>query len=617
MTSFSSPSSPVSSIFIPEIPEINCNFVYNYYVYDESTNSTAGIPESFKSTVVYDTNSVRTTNASLRIPRYVSLNWRVPAASSEYFSNSSNNFSIADNLDKIATEDTFSFSKFITHTYSTLAKVEIAKNVINNDISFGSSQAGHINDYVSYLLSNYSQTGDETSSIGINQQITEAVSSIEKIADQPKDTLGINFYDNKGNQMSDVSGFDSIKKLNLHSQINSLVLSDLFISSKLSSADTKTMNQNQQNKKNNNVNNNFSIVSPVNITPVSDNSSVEAKIIGYLIEKYELTNSGTKKLENITIEDPRVTSVVDLKIKYGSTYFYMVRTVLALTTPGNPVGTDGKSSIVQNITYLIASRPTITSINCAEQVAPPPPTDLGFVYDYNNNNLNIVWNFPSNSQRDIKQFQIFRRSSINEPFELLQQQHFDYSTKKYLTGELIDGNDVNMTSDYKRYVDFQKFAKRSYIDPDFKIDIDAMKAPKYIYALASVDTHGFISNYSSQFEITFDFFKNKLVKKVISPLGAPRQYPNMYLKLDAFKDVIKTSGEFSKKMKVYFMPEYLKIRYDNQNIASITKNTVETKQDNSFYKIQFINLQNQKSESVKITIDDPQQLMKTSYNNKY
>ena len=93
-------------------------------------------------------------------------------------------------------------------------------------------------------------------------------------------------------ELLDKFSTEQIKKLNLHSQINSLVLSDLFISSKLSSADTKTMNQNQQNKKNNNVNNNFSIVSPVNITPVSDNSNVEAKIIGYLIEKYENTKRG-------------------------------------------------------------------------------------------------------------------------------------------------------------------------------------------------------------------------------------------------------------------------------------------------------------------------------------
>jgi hypothetical protein len=144
------------------------------------------------------------------------------------------------------------------------------------------------------------------------------------------------------------------------------------------------------------------------------------------------------------------------------------------------------------------------------------------------------------------------------------------------------------------------------LDLDFKADPETLTVSKFIYAITSVDAHGLISNYSSQFEVTFDFLKNQLVKKIISNSGAPRAYPNMYLMTDTFKDVIKTSGGFSKKMKIYFMPDYLKL--GNQQNGIIQK-MVETKQSDSFYKIQFINLQNQKSDSIKIKIDDSNDFM--------
>ena len=52
------------------------------------------------------------------------------------------------------------------------------------------------------------------------------------------------------------------------------------------------------------------------------------------------------------------------------------------------------------------------------------------------------------------------------------------------------------------------------------------------------------------------------------------------------------------------MPEYFKII----NETGLIQRMVSTKQDNAYYKIQFINLQNQKSDSLKIVIDDPYEL---------
>jgi hypothetical protein len=158
-----------------------------------------------------------------------------------------------------------------------------------------------------------------------------------------------------------------------------------------------------------------------------------------------------------------------------------------------------------------------------------------------------------------------------------------------------------------------KFPIMYHIDNDFETDIDLLKTSKFIYTVASVDAHGMVSNYGSQFEVSFDFFKNRIVKQFVSSEGAPRQYPNMKLNIDLFKDVIKTEGQASLRMKVYFMPEYFKIRYpnvsDNDEIIKVQK-MVSTSNEGSYYKMQFINLQNQKSDNLKIIIDDPDGMTK-------
>jgi len=228
------------------------------------------------------------------------------------------------------------------------------------------------------------------------------------------------------------------------------------------------------------------------------------------------------------------------------------------------------------------------------------------VWDYRKSKIKIVWGMPVNFQRDIKQFQVFRRSSIYEPFELIKQKNFDFSTRKFRTGEQIDGNIVEPTGEQLSFIDYESIPSLAHVDDDFTVDIDLLSASKYIYTVCSVDAHGLISNYGMQLEVTFDFFKNQLIKKMVSVSGSPRQYPNMYSDVDLFKDVISTSGEASMKMKVYFMPEYYKIKYNNGSVERL----VFTSEENAKYKIQFINTQNQKSESLEISIEDPHGLTK-------
>lgn len=602
MKNFSKPSSQIFSIYIPKPKKLNGNFVYNYYVYDETTNQKQEIPNYLKVNSSEQDN-INIVNLSTKIPRYVKLEWDLP-----YFKNLSSSRSeylISKNLEKIITEDSVS-SNFIFYAFSNQRKIAAAASDINTNFSIieNISQATIIDNYVENLLTDYSQTG-----AGYDQdeknKISKAIQAIEKIADRPANTLKINFYDDEGKQIKDTSGFDQLTSdaVPLYSKINSLVLTDVFASSSLFTSDLKEINSKYKSAVSGQ-DTNFSFKEINSEKTIADTESYysSTSLIGYIIEKYEIRSNGFVKVKTITIENSLINSYIDTEVKYGTIYCYYIRSVSSFET----FVYEKTSKEFRAVTYYLSSNPTISSnIICTENVPPPPPVDVNFVWDYLKKKINIIWGMPVNPQRDILQFQVFRRSSINEPFELIGQKTFDYSTRKFATGEVIDGNRRNMTREQSRFVEYEKSPSMMHVDDDFFVDIENLNSSKYIYAVSSIDAHGMVSNYSSQFEVSFDFFKNKLVKKNISSPGAPRQYPNMYLNVDLFKDVIKTSGAESFKMKIYFMPEYFKISRGDNSVETL----VSTKQKNSFYKLQFINLQNQKSDSLKITIDDPNDIV--------
>jgi len=607
MTSFSKPSSSVFSVDVPEVTEIQAKFTYNFYVQDEGTNEKSGVPDFLKSKSPEQISS-ESTNFTLRVPRFVTVSWN-PVA---HYSKPSEKKIISDNLSKIVSEDGFTSSKFFSYIYSNVDSLEDAFRDINNDgvLDLGTSQATNIDKYVGNLLKEYSaEARDSSSSNAVKNQIRQAIQNIEKIADRPSETLNISFYDNEGKKILNTSGFDRLvsgQKVFLRTQINSLVAPDLFEKSNLLENTRVQINSQYKNSKNKQVlDANEAQVQPISIGKVlspKQSDSVFKDTIGYIVERYEKIDSGFYKDKTFVIENPSITQFTDVYVKYGSTYYYSIRTVAKITSPGF----DNDLREIREITYLVSSKPIMAFVECAEYVPPPPPVDLNFIWDYKKRKLRVVWGMPVNSQRDIKQFQVFRRSAIDEPFELIKQKCFDYSTKKYLSNESVDGNRTDMTGEELSFIDYSTVPLLFHVDDDFKVDTEFLTSSKFIYCIGCVDAHGMVSNYSAQFEVSFDFYKNKLVKKFISSAGAPRPYPNMRIDADLFKDTIKVKGSSSVKMKVYFVPEYFKVIDNNGKVTRL----VSTKSENSFYKIQFINLQNQKSDSLKITIDDPENLTK-------
>jgi len=595
------------------IKEFSAKFIYNFYVTDENTQNFSNIPAIYQKPGVLQKSDVNLASFSLRVPRYVELSWKIPEGE---LSNSGKSL-IKDNLSKIVMQDDDLVDpNNIQHIFFSRDILDYAYEDIAKDVNTSAavSQATITEHFVDELMKDYEESNQDSlkdicfysiSNQGdIKQLIKESIESIEKFADNSEKMIGYKFYDNENNKISNVFEFDKIALLDtgFYSQINVLTAKDIFHSASLAKETVDLLNKLSSNNQQSTSNLILPSVSSSDLPDYNYNSLPEASslaIVGFIIDKYRFENNSYIKESTIFCEDASINSVFDINVKYGMTYHYAIRSIGKFSFP---IPIDGK---MKNHVFYIGGKLITTHVKCFEDVPPPEPVDINFDWNYKQNKFFITWHMPFNSQRDIKQFQVFRRKTINEPFELLEQQCFDFSDLKTQTGEVIDGNNNNMTEENTAFVKYMKNSTFSYNDKEFKIDTELLKSSTYIYCICSIDAHGLISNYSAQLEVTFDFFKNSLVKKLISNVGAPRPYPNMLLNVDLFKDKIQTSGMSSKKLKIYFMPEYFAVKYNDGKIQKMITTTTNV---GGHYKLQIINTQNQKTDSLKINISDPNKL---------
>ncbi len=277
------------------------------------------------------------------------------------------------------------------------------------------------------------------------------------------------------------------------------------------------------------------------LEPIATEESTSAdfgyKLIGYLIDRVEEFSSGKREIRTIGRSSQTNLSFVDYEIKYGARYSYTVRTIFEATLP--QIITGRADPIVS--TVLISSAPSnIASVVAEELVPPPPPTDVSFSFDHTRGELVIRWEFPVNPQQDVTRFQLFRRRSIAESFILLKEFDFDRSSSPVIRSDAP--LPINIIK--------SNFPVRRFIDHDFGRSSD------YIYALCSVDAHGLVSNYSTQFRVTFNRRLNTIIVKSISSSGAPRSYPNLYLNNPDSLTLDSISGRGPTRMRIVFDPEY-------------------------------------------------------------
>lgn len=321
--------------------------------------------------------------------------------------------------------------------------------------------------------------------------------------------------------------------------------------------------------------------------------------IGYYIEKTEITsdkneNIVSKEAEPIIIENYGDFNIFDSDIKYGATYIYKCKIIYLTAYEATAIDQHGETpdETVFAIS-LIASSGIKTQVSALENIPPPPPQNLRFNYNFYDDGLDIFWEEPTNPQRDVVRYQVFRRESTSQSFVLLAELDFDMSTSRV----------VPLEKSPKKKIIKVRGPRKIFKDRTFTKDRE------YIYAMASIDARGLTSPYSEQITVRFDKFKNKIKRNRISAPGAPKSYPNLYLKGDLFVDSMNSSN--ATRMRVFFDPEYYKLVTTHTVEQGTEKDGFKTSTVESSlnlladkYKIQMINLDLQNAQTFDISIKD-------------
>lgn len=288
---------------------------------------------------------------------------------------------------------------------------------------------------------------------------------------------------------------------------------------------------------------------------------------GLLIEKFVLKDEKFKFLCGKFITNNRDSSSLELpasiedeSVKYGETYKYVVYNVYMYAE------IDPTDKCVLN-KYLVCDHPSITkNIECVENEAPPPPINLKFrVID--DTKLEISWNEPTDYQYDAKGYQILKRNSLDEPFEIIAQLEGHLNTDFYNPTESVLQNLIEKTPGEIKY----RYTDHSY-----------QKGKITIYAIRTIDAHGYFSNYSEQIAVVYDPFAQKLIYDLVSHSGAERNRPNEKLLSKSiffnYDDKIIDNLPINKNVKnisLYIAPDYCQVKSSPENYHDVFKNDEE------------------------------------------
>lgn len=581
------PSERFIVVDAPEVEGFECRFVYNHFVPDEKINDSGVIDRKIvadRNNESFDAETIDSANFNRFVPRYNRLSW-VPFVVDTTLRHSGFTGKIKDNLKKIYSE-----SLFISGRYS--------------DLNFDSSLDGIRTKYFVDRLLEVTY-GDEEE-FDTQQSIMDKVKFAKKASS--RDTTGEfiersyqNFLDT-GHWNIDEATLENITLANRETSygkytvqannkfVSQLARATLDRSSNIATAASRRLQSRLEQIQGGSramqdsdvlqaENYDFDLSNIVSAEPIDSQFEPVAHVIGYIIEKTEVTSDGeTIRHDPLIIESPTVGTIADLKVKYGSIYSYSIRSVVLAKFQAEDV----EENEIIAATILISSKPSNPADVICEEYSPPPhPIDVEIRWDYKLRKPAITWNFPTNPQRDIKYFQVFRRRDISEPFSLVKMYDFDDSQVRSEMREAPSNHLVEViTTPNNRFIDY-----------DFEL------GDRFIYAICSVDAHGYTSAYSTQFAVTFNRPKNKLEKELISRGGAPKPYPNLLLERDTFVDSIKTSGY--SQVKVVFNPEYLSVYDRDGNDLEVTKAKEMDK-----YQLQLINIDLQEQKVLDIKLRD-------------
>lgn len=326
--------------------------------------------------------------------------------------------------------------------------------------------------------------------------------------------------------------------------------------------------------------------------------NVKKELVGFYVDKYKVIGGNFVWFKKIFVNADKKW-YYDRQVTYGESYAYTVRCIFKFTLPMIESNTTKGINFYE---YYLTSLPSnFTVVSCIEDIPPPPPVDLSFIWNDRFKKMNIRWRMPTNSQQDIKGFLVFKRNSVGEPFQIVKMYDFnDANPRMELPDELLRTGVVEYILENKNDKIVPKFW---YDDEDF--------STKYspIYAIASYDAHGLYSNLSSQIQVSLDQINKTLKKKLISRIGAPISYPNLLIEQDLFLDSLVIDGYSN--MKIYFDPDCDKIissetLLSGQDVKEINVYETGTQDDNSKYVFSFLNVETQQFEKYELSITQPQ-----------
>lgn len=311
------------------------------------------------------------------------------------------------------------------------------------------------------------------------------------------------------------------------------------------------------------INENFNVYRKKSIYSSKNVSKSYYINIGFLIEKYVKNQNSYEKLSsyfkyndqnesipslNKVSEDHTIKynfSLNDNGIKYGKTYKYVIYPVYIASLPSRM-----DYHLIDE--FIVCGFPYITNdVECKENVRPIPPSQISFKFINSKDFLKISWSKPLEEQGDVKGYQIFKRHSLEDPFVLIKQLEFHNENDFYTRNEKVSQTIIeNMKKENNTF----------FYDKNFK------KEKIQIYAICSIDAHGFISNYSAQYAVKYNHYNKKCEIDLISTEGSPLHMPNLMLprrtKFYENEDYIVNNMPIEKKVKkftLYVTPEYNKL----------------------------------------------------------
>lgn len=599
--SISQPSKEAVFIDLPSVKNFRAKFQYNFFVPEEGTETSSGVPLNVVSRPAGNFDASFIDQLATRVPRFVRFDFTpvvIPPVTKEITDriirdhaikqkNSDPNY-IKNNITKIMDEDFFALDSFTAVNLNDQSIATKLFDIVSGTATFLTEERKKAEAQSQHQLAKETNamTSDEVS-----------MQFLSKYLVQPTENNTF-FFEKTGLQLQN-EATDRLKNVNIHVQVNSKLFHDIVntaisnphstFSSDYTSmhAISKVVQRNAKNRTNSDmIQDDYKTsgmqTSLEKLSTSTSTTQAAGKVVGYIIDKYEVLPSGEYIVHDpIVIENPYIGSAIDYNVKYYANYMYAMRTIAEFTVP----------SIVEDTNELVIAKMLITShpvppqfVTCTDDRTPPAPADFNFHWNYDTKQLGLTWAYPPTAERDVKKFQVFRRASTDEPFQLLQVFDFDDSMVKPPWGP---GESFHPA-----------LVKRNLSPTLLYSDVDFTKDSTYIYALASIDAHGLTSNYSEQYEISFDKFKNRLIKERISSSGAPKPYPNFYLQSDTFVDLIHTQGH--RTMKIVFNPDHLNIYNNNRQDLRF----LATTKDLAKYRMSFINTDLQVEQTLDISLED-------------